>query len=229
MMNRKGILFLLFMLCAVVLQAQSYTLIGNIQQLDADTVVLLKMGDAFEMVKVPVEEGQFRYESTIEKPYYVQVFRLNSETQEADLKLTELMVEASTIYIEGPAAHYDSIQVRGSKSDKVMKTYFKEDGKLTEKWDALKVKYDTYKAKGDTLSRKAVAKQLNEITFGQRVNLLKRYVEDNKDQVVGALLPIFCAMDDILKKEDYRAMYDMLSPEIQQTAYGKELKSRSEE
>jgi hypothetical protein len=44
---------------------------------------------------------------------------------------------------------------------------------------------------------------------------------------VGALLPIFCTIEDNLSKKDYKEFYNMLSPEAKKSGYGKVLLERS--
>lgn len=207
---------------------QSYQLRGNIQGLDADSLLLIKIQDGYALEKVPVAEGVFTYESPIEEPYFVQIMALDGASGQPTQKLTELMVEAGEIFIEGPAPIYDSIQVRGSEADRVLKAYFAADEALSEKWNALKLDYDKYKAAGDTTSRKAVAQQLNAITFEERIPLLKQYVQDHRNKIIGALIPNFCSLEEVLTKEDYLEMYQMLTPEIQQTDYGQSVKSRAQ-
>lgn len=208
--------------------AQTYVIQGDIPELSADTLVILKIRDGYEVDKIPVVDGRFEYQDSIAEPYFVQLLIVDPGTNETSGKLTEFMVEAGTIYVEGEDADYEQVRVRGSESDRVLKAYFAEDEVLSERWNSLKLEYDEYQAAGDTLARKQAARTLNSITFDERIPLLKQYVKRYRDQVIGALIPNFCTLQEVLKPEDYREMYEMLTPEMQQTAYGQSIQGRSQ-
>lgn len=44
---------------------------------------------------------------------------------------------------------------------------------------------------------------MNKIAKVDKVELLKKYVKDNNDNIIGALIPNFCTIDDLLTEEDY--------------------------
>lgn len=69
--------------------------------------------------------------------------------------------------------------------------------------------------------------ELNKILFDQRIPLLKKYVYVNKNNIVAALLPNFCTLQNVLRKEDYFEMYQSLAEKMKQTDYGKSVYERS--
>lgn len=223
--------FVLLAVVAVLNQfsyAQTYELIGQITGLTSDSLLLIKAkGKAFKAVKIKVTNGVFFYVEPITEPYFVQLFKLKKGTNETDGKLAEFMVAPGKISIIGESEQFNEIKIEGSVPDKILKAYLKEDGVLAEKWDKLKAEYDTYLNNGDTASRKKMGLALNHILLKERIPLLKKYVSEHSNTIVGALLPNFCTLTDVLKKEDYLEMYHTLAPSMQQSNYGKSLFKRT--
>lgn len=216
----KYICFLL--LFSGVCKAQTYKLSGDVKGLKNDSLLIFSLkGKNTSVKKIKVVGGKFAFEDTLSEPYFVQVFRLKSGSNETEGKLTEFLAEAGTITITGSSPHFEDIQVAGSVADQVLKKYLKEDAKIVENWEQLKVKYDQYAAQKDTLSRKRTANELNDILFKKRIPLLKQYVAQYKNNMLGALLPNFCLLKDILSKTDYLEMYNMLTAQFKQTDYAK--------
>ncbi|TFF38771.1 DUF4369 domain-containing protein [Mucilaginibacter psychrotolerans] len=208
--------------------AQTYKLKGNVKGLSVDSLLILKFkGDKVEGAKVKVSKQKFYYEDAITEPYFIQILKLKNGSTETTGKLADILVEPGTIQITGTADQYDSIKVKGSTADLVLKNYLQEDKALLARWDKLKESYDVYVANGDTASRKKVGKELNAITLKERVPLLKAYVAKYRRQIVGALIPNFCTLKEVLKKEDYLEMYNSLSPKMQQTGYGQSVFNNS--
>lgn len=129
------------------------------------------------------------------------------------------MLENSEILITGNSTEYDSIKVSGSKSDRILKEYLEKDQVLSEKWTALKLKYDNFVEANDTLNHKKVAKELNYILQEERVGLLKKYVSENSNSTVGALLPNLGTLESALTNEHYKELYNTLSEEIKKSDY----------
>ena len=63
-------------------------------------------------------------------------------------------------------------------------------------------------------------------TNSEKVKLLKLYCKNNGNTIVGALLPTFCTLEDVLTTEDYRDIYAVLSDKMKQTAYGIKIKGK---
>jgi uncharacterized protein DUF4369 len=194
---------------------------GNIGGLNDSKIMVLRfIGNSFEVDSISPENNQFEYTGKVEEPYFVQFLIKN---EESSTKLCEFMLENSEINITGNSIDFDSVKVSGSESDKILKDYFSEDKLLDEKWDDLKLKYDQYVESDDTLNRKSSAKKLNHIIQVERVELVKKYVREYSNKKTGALIPSFCSIEDKLTKEDYTEIYNYLTPEIQQTGYGKRI------
>jgi hypothetical protein len=221
---KRIILFVFVVVLHQVALAQTFELNGKITGLTSDSLLLLKAkGKVFEAAKIKVKNGSFNYTEPIAEPYFVQLFKLKKGTNDTDGKLTEFMVAPGKISITGHADLFNAIKIEGSEPDKILKTYLKEDELLAKKWEKWKEEYDTYVASGDTVGRKKVGLALNNILLKERVPLLKKYVRANSNTIVGALLPNFCTLKDVLKKEDYLEMYTALTPSMRQSDYGKDL------
>lgn len=206
---------------------QRYKLEGNVVGLKSDSLLILKAkGSGFEGAKVKVVNGVFNYADKVGEPYFVQLFKLKN-TGETDGKLAEFMVESGVIIIEGKSDSFENVSVIGSKSDLVLKSYLKEDQKIVDKWERLKIDYDKYASQNDTLNKKRIGLQLNEILFKERVPLLKKYVKANHNNIVGALLPNFCTLKALLKPEDYLELYNMLTSKMKNSDYAKSTLTQS--
>ncbi len=227
----KKLLYLIYLLPAW-LQAQTptqegFVVQGNIKGLGNSQITVIKIiGDDFDIDHITSHNDRFTYRGQVEEPYFVQLLLKKDSVSR---KLCEFMLENSQITITGSATAYDSVQVSGSKSNEVLKKYFAEDNLLDAKWDRLKLEYDKYTEAGDTLNRKRVARQLNHILQVEKVALLKRYVKQYNDQIVGALLPNFCTLKDVLTSADYAEMYEMLTPAIQQSGYGQSIRELAQQ
>ncbi len=207
---------------------QTYKINGKIKNLKVDSLLILKFkGDHIEASKTKVSKGNFVYKDTISEPYFIQILKLKNGTNETNGKLADILVEPGNLNIVGKNDNYDSIKVSGSKSDLILKMYLNEDKELSKKWDSLKLIYDDFVSKGDTLNRKKAGKELNNITLGQRVPLLKSYVQKYNNEIVGALIPNFCTLKEILKKEDYLEMFNFLTDKIKKTNYGQSVYNRT--
>jgi hypothetical protein len=224
----RSVFFYVSLMAPILLFGQTYELAGHIQGLDADTLMILKVKGEYEFDYIQVADGKFHYQDSISEPFFVQLMIIDRETHEASEKLAEFLVEEGRIVIEADTSLYDSVRVIGSRSDSILKQYFSEDEKWVSDWQTLKLTYDEAVSTGDTLLKKELATQLNGITFDRRIPLLKRYVRGNRENIVGALLPNFCTLSQVLKPEDYEEIYDCLSKPIQETAYGQSIKSRTQ-
>ncbi len=197
---------------------------GNIEGLQADSMMILKLKEKnMEIVKIGVSKGVFTFKDTISEPYFIQILKLNRETGKTDGKLTEFLVEEGSITISGKSGNYRDIRITGSKADLVLKKYLAEDKRLQMTWDSLHTLYEGYLVRTDTVNRKLMAVELNKVTFDQRVPLLKKYVRDFNDSIIGALIPNFCTLKSVLKKEDYAEMYDLLSENMRRSNYGQSI------
>ena len=207
---------------------QIYKIEGEIKNLKSDSLLILKFkGNNIEGSKIKVFNEKFYYRDSVSEPYFIQILKLRNGTNESEGKLADILVESGKIFIKGTNDKYDSIKVTGSKSDLIMKKYLQEDKKLSIQWDSLKEVYDSFVEKGDTINRKKTGQLLNNITLKQRVPLLKYYVQKYNNEIVGALIPNFCTLKDVLKKEDYLEMYNSLSDEIRATKYGQSVYERT--
>ncbi|MGK0308899.1 MAG: hypothetical protein ACI8RP_001866 [Urechidicola sp.] len=201
---------------------------GNVKNLNNSELLVLKfMNGGIEGDSISVVNNKFEYTGKVKEPYFVQLLIKNGKTTKG--KLTEFMIENSEIIIEGNSTEYDSVKVSGSKSDKILKEYLKKDQTLDTKWNELKLEYDTYVESNDTINLKKVGKELNYILQVERIGLLKKYVSDNSSSTVGALLPNFCTIENVLTKENYKELYDSLSEEIKTSGYGQGLLEKSKE
>ena len=195
---------------------------GNIKNLNNSQLLVLKFVDGgIEGDSIYVVNNKFEYSGKVKEPYFIQLLIKDGKSTKG--KLTEFMIENSEITIEGNSTEYDSVKVSGSSSDEILKNYLKEDNELNTRWNTLKLEYDKYVELNDSINKRKTAGELNTILQVDRVNLLKKYVKENSNTTVGALLPSFCTIENALNKKDYEEIYGMLSEEIKQTQYAKSL------
>jgi hypothetical protein len=209
-MGKITLLILASLLIGCQSQAQKldgFIIKGNVKNLNNSELLVLKfMNGGIEGDSISVVNNKFEYTGKVKEPYFVQLLIKDGNTTE-----------------------YDSVKVSGSKSDKILKEYFEKDQTLDTKWNELKLKYDKYVESNDTINRKKVGKELNYILQVERIGLLKKYVYDNSNSTVGALLPNFCTIKNALTKENYKELYDSLSEEIKTSDYGQGLLEKSKE
>lgn len=204
-----------------------FLLKGNIKGLKNSSLLVLKfVGDNMEIDSILVSNNQFEYSGKVEEPYFVQLLIKDGNSTKG--KLTEFMLENSKIEIKGNSIDFDSVKVTGSNSDKTLKKYFAEDNLLNDKWNKLKVDYDKFDVENDTINRKKIAKQLNKIIQVDKINLLKKYVRENSNSKIGALIPNFCTIENQLNENDWKEIYEYLTPEIKETGYGKRILKKIE-
>lgn len=198
---------------------------GEIIGFEGENILALRFENGLEIDTIKVSKGKFNYTGKLSKPVMVQLL---ANVNGSSKKFTELMVENSDIEIIGSLDDFDGVQITGSNSDKILKEYFKEDDLLSDEWNSLKVKYDIALKEKDSIHSDELRIQLNQILLEDRVNLLKRYVSQNKDNEVGALIPNFCTLENTLTQEDYLDMYNSLSDNMKKSEYGQSIKIKSE-
>ncbi|NQZ85916.1 MAG: DUF4369 domain-containing protein [Winogradskyella sp.] len=222
-MKKITMLFvLLFIFSCQKNNLEGFLLKGDVKGLNNSTLLVLKfIGDNMELDSISVSNDKFEYKGNVDEPYFVQLLIKDGKSTKG--KLTEFMLENSKIEITGNSIEYDSVKVKGSKSDKTLKKYFADDKLLSDKWDKLKVDYDKFVEENDTINRKKIAKQLNQIVQVDKVNLVKKYVRENSNSKIGALIPNFCTIENELNQNDWKEIYEYLTPEIRETGYGKRI------
>ena len=216
--------YMFFCLASGCCFGQTYLIKGKVEGLLSDSLMILKFkGENIEAAKINVTKGFFKFKDSISEPYFIQMLKLSNEAGKTDGKLTEFLVESGKITIKGSSDKYESIKIKGSKADLALKRYLEEDKSLQKKWDSLYTIYEDYVLKEDTINRKSVGQTLNNITFEQRVPLLKKYVRQYNYNIIGALIPNFCSLQEVLKKEDYLEIYNLLDEKMRKTNYGQNI------
>ena len=216
--------YMFFCLASGCCFGQTYLIKGKVEGLLSDSLMILKFkGENIEASKINVSKGFFKFKDSISEPYFIQMLKLSNEAGKTDGKLTEFLVESGKITIKGSSDKYESIKIKGSKADLALKRYLEEDKSLQKKWDSLYTIYEDYVLKEDTINRKSVGQTLNNITFEQRVPLLKKYVRQYNYNIIGALIPNFCSLQEVLKKEDYLEIYNLLDEKMRKTNYGQSI------
>ena len=216
--------YMFFCLASGCCFGQTYLIKGKVEGLLSDSLMILKFkGENIEAAKINVSKGFFKFKDSISEPYFIQMLKLSNEAGKTDGKLTEFLVESGKITIKGSSDKYESIKIKGSKADLALKRYLEEDKSLQKKWDSLYTIYEDYVLKEDTINRKSVGQTLNNITFEQRVPLLKKYVRQYNYNIIGALIPNFCTLQEVLKKEDYLEIYNLLDEKMRNTNYGQSI------
>ena len=229
MIHKKMLLGILMCMALIrsVHPQNRYMVHGDVQGLDNEKLMVLKTeGDDFKIEIISVENNTFQFSGEIAEPFWVQLLLVkNGSDAETEGKLTEFLIEPSEIYVVGCSKRFSDVKVYGSKADKVLKMYFKKDEELSEKWLSLKRERDEFLAQKDSLNAYKIKKQLNAIILEERVPLLKSYVRENSDNIVGALLPFFCTLKNAMTENDYIEIYNLLSEDIQKTGFGRNIKN----
>jgi hypothetical protein len=225
---KRTLLFFAFVYIWAAAFSQGYTIAGDIKGLKNKKLLLIKIVDGnFLGEEVSVTDGKFFFSGTADEPFFAQLLRIKNGTKtETEGKLTELIIENSNITLSGKSPKYDDVKISGSVADSVLKIYLAEDHLLDNKWDKLKARLKLI-SKTQKRERDSLIKVMNFVLLNEKIPLLKHYVKENSNSIVGALIPNFCTMTKLLKKEDYREMYDMLTPEIQKTALAKSILSKA--
>ncbi len=226
----KGFLLsgLFFLLSASGLQAQGkYTVYGDVRGLDNERLMVLSfVGDKLTMDIVPVTNNQFQFSGELEAPRWVQLLLLKDGSDtETTGKLTEFILEASDIYVVGCSKEFKDVKVYGSKMDKVIKAYLREDRELADKSTRLYEQMQQYLSQADSVNAQKLKADILKVIYEERIPLLKSYVRENSNSMIGATLPVFCTLGKKLRKEDYEEMYNSLSEEIRNSKFGENLKS----
>ena len=212
--------FLNFLLC-IAANSQTMTLKGNIKGLPNDSVQIIRFTDEVELTYIPVTNESFVYTHPTSNPTFIQVF---SHWR----KLADVFLVPGITYMTGTAPRFDSVKISGSRPDSIMRSYLDEDEILLTKAWALRESFDSLRDFRRYLEANQVMWELRMVARYERIQLLKKYVSDNRSEIVGALLPNFCILQDELSKFDFLQMYQMLSPEIQQSTYGQSVLQRTQ-
>lgn len=210
-------------------KAQGFNIVGEVNGLDSPALLFLMQQDGIVFEKVVVNNGNFSFEGEVDEPYFVQILMLESENGfNTTGKLTEFLVENSEIRIEGTSPAFEDVNVYGSESDLVLKEYLGKDNHLSKKWHRIKTDYDQAVENEESEIVQELRNTLKNLT-AERVMLLKSYVNQYNSSIIGALIPNFCLLENVLTRDDYREMYDLLSPKMQETRYGSSILGRSKE
>ncbi|AQX87146.1 DUF4369 domain-containing protein [Elizabethkingia bruuniana] len=214
-----SIFFLIFF--SNVCFSQKFSISSDLKQLTSDSLMIIKFNsEKPEILKIATKNGNFNYSDTLKNPYFFQIIKL--EKGKPTGKLAEFIVEPTKLKLTGTADKLENIIVSGSKSNDILTRYFKEDKLLVDDWNKLKVIFDDYKEKKDIDNAKLLATKLNSITVNRK-KLLKKYVKDNGDNIVSAIIPNFCTLSAALDATDYQEMYDFLSESVKKSFYAKSI------
>jgi hypothetical protein len=206
------------------LKAQSgYEINGNIRGLTENTkIYLIDAGERKVLDSTVVKDEKFILKGKLKDALHTYLYEGKNN------KLADILLDNRKIIVFGEIPNYESIKITGSNIDEQWKKWYEEDQKigylryrLSEVIASLTIQKDT-----------ANIKTLGEITdelLKDRINLLKSYVKKYGNSPSGAVLPTLCTIQDKLTKSDFLEMFNSLSPEMQKTYLGKEVKKLSKE
>ena len=216
-------LFLVLVSCETKKQ-DHFSITGEIAGLGNSNIYVLKFIDGIQIDSIQSIGSKFNYSGKVESPIWVQFMIVDGDNSE---KIAEFMLENSNIEIEGKYPLLEETIVTGSYSNTILEKYFEEDKKFVDQWNQIKMEYDLAKQEMDTLNSNKLRSQLNDIVLKDRIGLLKDYVAEYNNEEVGALLPNFCTLGEVLTPQDYTEMYNSLSEQMKITEYGKSIQSNS--
>lgn len=196
--NLPLLIFLIVFFATQSTYAQGFTVIGEVAGLESPALMMMKLKKGgFEIETIPVEKGRFAFSGQVDEPYYVQLLML------ADADGFSTTGKLTEFMLEN-----SEIRIVGTSSE------FED--------------VTVHGSESDTILKEYLTKdlELGDQTEA-RVVLLKEYVNRHRNSIVGALLPIFCTLGDVLTSEDYILMYESLSEDMQQSGYGQMVLQRS--
>lgn len=136
-------------------------------------------------------------------------------------KLTDFLLDNRALTITGDKPEYNSVTISGSDINAQLNDWLQADQQLGHYRYEIGQVYKVLQARQDTTAL-PLQRIMQDIQQG-RVALLKAYVRRYHDSATGAALPTLCTLSASLTAADYTEMYQALTPNWQQTAFGREI------
>ncbi|SFQ79370.1 DUF4369 domain-containing protein [Hymenobacter arizonensis] len=221
---RTPLVLLLFLVVAAQPgHAQSrpeYRVAGEINGLaEGSKVFLIHGGQRRTIDSATVTNGTFVLRGHLPEPAHTY---LHAGRGRRSTKLADILLDNQPLAVKGGAPVYDSVRVSGSQIDQQWKAWLHEDERIGRSRHQLRQVVQSLRLQHDTASARELDRLVGQLQ-AVRVRLLKAYVTRYRDTAAGAALPTLCTLGPSLTGNDYREMYDTLTPAWQQSSFGKEI------
>lgn len=204
-------------------QAQNnpaYQVVGHVKGLADGTKMYLIDGNRRRTIdSTSVKQDQFTFQGSLVEPAHLYLHAGKGRTSQ---KLADILLDNRVVYIRGNKPEYDSIRVSGSDIDQYWKEWYKEDRQIGYQRYRISQVYKSLTERKDTANANVLGKLVGEMQLS-RINLLKTYVKRYHDTAAGAALPMMCTLGDHLTGADYMEMFNTLTPNWQQSSFGKDI------
>lgn len=211
------------LLLPVFSQAQAvagYEVVGHLAGLADNTKLYLIDGSQRKRIdSATVQHGQFVFRGKLAEPVHTYLYAGRGP---GSSKLADILLDNRQVFVSGTQPLYDSIAVHGSDIDQHLKDWYRADTQLSLRRSALAQQYKAKLSQPDTAGAGHLKHQMGQLQL-DRVSLLKTYVRRYHDTAAGAALPTLCTLGASLTAADYQEMYQVLTPQWQQSAFGHEI------
>lgn len=198
----------------------SYRVVGDVRGLaDNAKVYLINGGERRTIDSAAVRQGHFVLTGHLAEPAHMY---LHAGKGRAAVKLADILLDNRTVSVQGDQPVYDHINVTGSDIDEHWKDWYRADTDLGTQRAAVRRVAESLAQRQDTANAAALRRVLAALQQS-RVRLLKDYVARYHDTATGAMLPNLCTLGPSLTPADYQQMYQQLTPQWQESSFGKSL------
>ncbi len=216
----SALTLLLVAASAFAQQGKGYTISGNIKGVKEGKVYLMQFVQGGKRDSTEIRDGRFSFTGQLENPLPLLV------TFGAAFNKSFLFFgENSNIVLSIDTADMKATKVKGSASQKDYAVYDKALRPFNDQLEALST-LSRSKGRTDTRLQDSISTVWEKIA-DQRKEAASRFIQAHPGSVVSAyaITRHFVVQPDIEKLE---AMYNSLSPAVQQTSLGKEISQRVE-
>ncbi|MCY7349258.1 MAG: DUF4369 domain-containing protein [Cytophagaceae bacterium] len=212
------IVFIVSIAVSLAQESTGYRITGRITGLDDDVKVYLSRGTK-RIDSASVKDGEFILAGSLIEPAFMYLYTGKGRESK---KLADILLDNRELMVTGTKPDYDHVRVSGSDIDEQWRDWYDHDQHLGYQRHRLNQVYQSLLGKKDTASAN-VLKQLGNELMADRINMLKSYVKRYHNSASGAVLPTLCTLQDRLSRSDYMEMYEVLTPEMQNTEMGREI------
>ncbi len=221
--------FLAFAIIALILTACSseqagFTLSGQLDGVVADgtSVYLRKSGEKNQAVDVDTTEvlqGSFQFQGNQESPelHYIVIEHLNGTIP--------VVLENGRINVSAQKDSISSAKIGGSLQNDLFSDFLDGSRELTYKAQTMNRDMRNATAVRDTAVMNALREEYFELQEEAKSFELD-FATENPNALISALIIAKAQITKTLPDDEIKTMYDALTPEIQETTVGKDIKTK---
>lgn len=220
----KHLTIFLILISFYSLKAQNgYDIHGNIHGLiDNTKIYLINSGERKIIDSAFVKNEKFILKGRLKDVIHTYLYEGKTN------KLADILLDNRKVKVLGETPNFDSVKVTGSDIDQQWKQWFNDDQKIGYLRYRIVEVTESLISQKDTVNS-IILRQITDDLLKDRINLLKTYVKKYSNFPSGAVLPTLCTIQEKLTKNDLLEMFNSLSPKMQRTYLGKEVKKLSNE